>query len=300
MDIRISFPLGTFKDSGAAFLFIHDVVKFDINVISSVTSFPDGDWFSNVDDVATDLSTNNDHIFDLHDGKNIDDHGMVSVNAVVFRREPYYNLEVFAIGLKEVEKLDYERLIKKSAECGFTTIIGMDFLKAKWQSERFVQNYITFGKPHEHLDKMEDLVLGKSFGPVIDISKNPGHEIQTYEMCLMAAPEMWFGPGSWKYFDKKLVSTFPNGIEVNEILPDVVYVKLFDWTTPDYETPEILALQKKFRKWVKMDEVEANLNNMTSPLYEVATLKLDLKDPDNPKEEFSILSAVKNIFRKKK
>ncbi len=75
-------------------------------------------------------------------------------------------------------------------------------------------------------------------------------------MELMAAPEMWFGPGAWKYFDRKRVSRIPGLPALEEWENDVLYIKLFDWDVPDYEAVPILDLQRKFRAASGMDEVE--------------------------------------------
>lgn len=53
-----------------------------------------------------------------------------------------------------------------------------------------------------------------------------------------------------------------------EIFPGVVYVKLFDPDTEDYETSELLSYQQAFRKFSKMDEVENLLNaKLPHPTY---------------------------------
>jgi hypothetical protein len=58
---------------------------------------------------------------------------------------------------------------------------------------------------------------------------------------------------------KQEILQFPNAEASKEILPNVVYVKLFDWKAPDYETSEILKIQKQFRDWSGMNEVEQKL-----------------------------------------
>jgi hypothetical protein len=117
-------------------------------------------------------------------------------------------------------------------------------------------NYEYYKRPHAHLKKVTDPSLPPILGHKVDVRQNPGHRRLTYAMQLMASPEMWFGPGAWKYFDKKLVTSFPGVEEVRYLTDDIVYVRLFDWETPDYEAPEILSLQAAFRQWTKMDEIE--------------------------------------------
>ena len=81
-------------------------------------------------------------------------------------------------------------------------------------------------------------------------------------MSLMAAPEMWFGPGSLRYFEKQRLLSFPDAKKIQQLTDGVIYIELFDWETPDYEAEKILSLQRRFRNWVKMDEIELRLNEV--------------------------------------
>lgn len=82
-------------------------------------------------------------------------------------------------------------------------------------------------------------------------------------------------------------------------MPDVIYVKLFDWNVPDYETPEILSLQKRFREWTKMNEIEEELNKKVISPSKAAELKIDISDPLNPKETFNIRDLIYGKKRKR-
>lgn len=109
---------------------------------------------------------------------------------------------------------------------------------------------------------------------MIDITANPGHEAIVHSMNLMAAPEMWFGPLCWTYFDKDKLLDFKHAgqIKLNEDCS--VYVNLFDIDTPDYDAPEILELQQKFRNWISMDEVEVLLSSQTQDFNELKQPKI--------------------------
>ncbi|SDG22863.1 hypothetical protein SAMN04488121_103888 [Chitinophaga filiformis] len=85
--------------------------------------------------------------------------------------------------------------------------------------------------------------------------------ILTFNMRLFAAPEMWCGAGAWQYFrlDDLLSCTVIE--KSNKISETLLYVKLFDADTEDYEHEDILHLQRKFRSCSKMDDVERLLNS---------------------------------------
>jgi len=263
MSLKLSFPSGTFKNTGEAFTFVYPFLRFSTKVAHALTSRRDGIWLNenNTAELIANLANNNDDYFDLHDGDSLEALGDEGVSFVVYRKKAYYHMELFAIEAATPEKVDITGLIVAAAALGFTTAIYADDEKGRWQSERFTQHYETAGRPHAHLPKINYPGLSETYGPLVDISQNPGHQIPTYNMYLMAAPEIWFGPGSRTWFDHEQVKRFDGALSINEPTPDVVYVHLFDRAAADYEAPEILALQQRFRTWVKMDEVTALLNS---------------------------------------
>ncbi len=273
MSLKLSFPSGSFTNTGEVFSFIHPFLHFDIRFVNASPSREGAQLFDKeqVAELTKDLAINNDHYLALHDGTAMEDLGDEGVNFVVYRRKPAYHLELFSINAGTPGSIDITGLIKAAATRGFTIAIYTDYQKSRWQSELFVQHYEEAGKPHGHLKKIDHPSFSENYGPIIDISQNPGHEVQTYSMCLAAAPEIWFGPGSWLYFDKERVNSFPGALSITAPAPEVVYVRLFDRTAPDYETPEILALQQRFRQWVDMDVVEAVLSDKIIPPVIVGT-----------------------------
>ena len=125
-----------------------------------------------------------------------------------------------------------------------------------------IPNYIYHKRPYQHLNKITNPALPPILGERIDISQNPGHKKLSYMMYLMASQEIWFGPTSLEYFDKKALLSFPDALEIHEMKEDLIFVKLFDWETPDYETENILALQKEFREWTNMNAIEFHLDKL--------------------------------------
>ena len=106
------------------------------------------------------------------------------------------------------------------------------------------------------------------------------------------------GPNSWNYFDKKLVSSFSAAQSIREISPDVIHIKLFNANIPNYEAQEILELQKNFRLWTHMDEIESQLNKKIIPATHIAQLELNLSG-ENAKENLTILDIIGKKKRKK-
>ena len=183
-------------------------------------------------------------------------------NSIRFFKNTVKKIDYFVMSLDDEQYMRLDELMASAGDHGMTFAYKADPIKAIWQSQETVNAYEAGKRPHAHLKKIDD-PNGPSFlGPKIDISENPGHQRITYAMRLMAAPEMWFGPGGWAYFDKTRVSSFADAEEVRWLGPDLLYVKLFDWTVPDYEAGHILRLQERFRQWSGMDEVEAQLESM--------------------------------------
>lgn len=263
MKFQISFTLGTFSDTGKAFRFISAFIKRAATAIDSTATYSEGAWIIDDDKIEEDLSTGNDLLFSLHDGKDIYS-DFVETNRVTYRKDPYYETELFLIEVIDELFIDMENLLKEAGIFKFNTAQRFDFWKARWQSELFPSNFESSGISYKNRRLISHPLWFKRDGLIIDIRQNPGREIPTHNMRLMAAPEMWFGPGAWGVFEINNILNCKDTLETKEIFPGVVYVKLFDPETEDYETPEILSYQQAFRKCSKMDEIEDLLNGKLS------------------------------------
>lgn len=248
MKYYLSFPHDTFSDSLEAFKYIAEFIDFPIKAMQYTGSdFMKYDY----NELIEHLDKNKPDTFGLF-SKYSD--FTASKNTLYFTK-----FNNFVFDLESINRIKFDELLQSAIKKGFTILLGFDFGKALWQNEQLFDNYKSFYRDYMHLPRRWDDTLSPIFGDLVDISKNPGHWVETQDIVLMAAPEMWFGPGSWKFFDKERVMSFPKALEIKEILPDVVYVNLFDVDEPDYESKKILKLQKEFRKWTKMDKIEKSL-----------------------------------------
>lgn len=246
----LSFPKGVFQGCSEAFKFIVEFIDFPIKAMQYTCSdFMKYDYNKLIEY----LEQNKLDSFRLYSEY---PNFMASKNHLSFTQS-----NIYEFGIDHKNCMDFEGLLHFAKKKGFTMMLCFDFDKALWQNERLIDNYKSFNREFEHLPKIWDDTLSPILGELIDISKNPGHWTETQDIVLMAAPEMWFGPGSWKFFDKERVMSFPKAMEIKEILLDVVYVNLFDADEPDYESKEILDLQREFREWTRMDEIEQALSH---------------------------------------
>ncbi|MBW8683463.1 hypothetical protein [Chitinophaga rhizophila] len=262
MRLQISFTIGAFENTGSAFQFILDHLNCNMTSIFSNKAYSSNDWITDTDEIVRELVNTNDNSFTIHNGSEPDatlyDE---NVSMVTFLREQNYQIEILTFDIEDESFLDLEKLLLAANKLGFTTAQRFDYEKARWQSEQIVSNFEVFQKTHEHRQKVVHPVWGKSSGLTIDISNNPGRDILTFGMRLFAAPEMWFGAGAWQYFDLNNLLACTIVEESRRITDNLLYVKLFDVDTEDYEHLSILKLQREFRKCSKMDEVEELLNN---------------------------------------
>lgn len=256
MNIILSFPFDSFKDTSEAFLFIDEFASYYKKGILSSKS-PDGFIEYDLKEITNYIESNRLDSFNLISNYSL---YFEFINSITFRRSYLNQLNVFSFSLESISNIKLKELIESSAEKMFSTLFIYDALKSAWQNEIVISNYKTFNKKFDHLVRIWDDELSPALGELIDISQNPGHLKETYSMVLMAAPEMWFGPTSMIYFDKENFKKFPKANKISEITSNVLYIKLFDWSIQDYENQDILNLQQNFRKWTKMDEVENELN----------------------------------------
>ena len=256
MNYTISFPLGVFKTSVEALEFIAGFLNFEIVAIASPKSYPEGYDFFDVDESKRLLTQNNDSSFWIADELN---HYSEEKRRVVFRKTFAFSTDIFHI--KTISRTDFRlaEFLENKVISDLSTICYYDGIKALWQSEISVTNYETFKRPHAHLKKKIDPSLPAILANQIDIFYNPGHHKLTYKMFLMASPEMWFGNQSMIYFEKERLLSFPKALKTEELTNGVIHINLFDPRTADYESETILSIQKEFRQWVRMDEIELKL-----------------------------------------
>jgi hypothetical protein len=258
MKYLISFPLEVFESSGNALAFLYPFIRVPILSIMSGKSFSGGYEDFRLDEAIAALHANKDKTFSISadavepDGEEI---------RMSFHEMPFQNTAYFVLTLEGEDNVDVPAFVAAAAAIGMSFAYKFDYKKAFWQSVELINTYETNKRPYAHLRRLDEPGTPPSLAK-IDISENPGHQRLTYGMQLMAAPEMWFGPGCWKYFDQARVLSFPDAQEVRDLGGGLIYVRLFDWQTPDYEAGKILHLQERFRKWVGMDAVEVHLQEL--------------------------------------
>lgn len=91
---------------------------------------------------------------------------------------------------------------------------------------------------------------------MVDITQRPGVSTrlkQGYAFC--GAAEYWFGPAFFQLVPKDRILAFPHAIQVEEVRPDLVYVRLFDTVFAGLK-PEEVALHQAFRDYLGIDELK--------------------------------------------
>ncbi|SDG22839.1 hypothetical protein [Chitinophaga filiformis] len=262
MRLEVSFTLGTFDDAGDAFSLATSYLKKPLTVIQAPISFPNGVWIGHYSDMQKTLTADGDHWFSLHSGERISDlHDITSVNGISYWSDKAFATELIAMEILDDSFLDLDAFIKAAAIRKFNFGMMYDSRKACWQREQFVSTFHKYGKSLEGRKLISHPYWTDKVGLTVDIRNNPGRHIQTHNMRLMAAPEMWFGPGAWGYFEESDVLDFDIALEKEYVAPGTIHIKLFDINEYDYEAFHILDLQWEFRQCTKMDEIEEKLND---------------------------------------
>lgn len=263
MRFEVSFTLGAFDDAGEAFCLVVSCLKKDLTAIRSSRSFPEGRWIDHYSDMQKQLSLNRDISFSVHAGTRIEDLNSIgSVNAIAYWRDQAFATEVIAMEILEDSFIDLDCFINEAAIRKFNFAMFYNATKACWQREQFVFNFHKYGKSLDGRKLISHPYWTDKVGLTVDIRNNPGRHIQTHNMRLMAAPEMWFGPGAWGYFEESDVLDFDIALEKKYVAPGTIYIKLFDINEHDYEASHILDLQWEFRQCTKMDAIEDELNGL--------------------------------------
>lgn len=262
MDFTISFHLGTFPNSAEAFKLISRHITRPLTAIKSTEAYDGGDWIDNYAEVEEKLSSSKEQMFLAHDSDIFNSfYGGEAANKLIYRNDSIYQLQHLTITYIDEDFMDVQGLLEEACKWNFTLAIQHWDEKSRWQSEQIPSTYRIFNKSLEGRMLYKNPLWPPGLGDLVDIRDNPGREIRTYGCMLMAAPDMWFGPGSWEYFDKGSVLSCPEVIICEEILKDVVYVRLFNPYAEDYEDNDLLDIQRNFRQCSGMDEVEALLNS---------------------------------------
>ncbi|SHN30777.1 hypothetical protein [Chitinophaga sp. CF418] len=261
MRFEISFTIGAFDDAADAFSLATSYLKKPLTVIKSPISFTQGVWISDYNDVQKTLSSNKDDCFSLHDGSKISDLDVVgNVNAIVYWRDEGFSTDVIAMEILDDSFIDLSAFIEAAAIRKFNLGMIYDAHKANWQNEQIISNFEAYGKSLEGRRLISHPYWTPKVGFTVDIRNNPGRHVQTHNMRLMAAPEMWFGPGAWGYFEESDVLAFDKALKKEVVAPGTIHIKLFDFKEWDYEARPILEIQSAFRQCTDMDAIEEKLN----------------------------------------
>lgn len=270
MRLEVSFTIGAFDDAGDAFNLATSCLKKPLTVIQSPISFPGGTWIGDYKDMQKALSINQDNCFSLHDGDNISDLNAVgTVNGIVYWRDEGFSTDVIAMELLKDSFINLEAFIYAASLRKFNFAILYDASKANWQNEQIISNFQAYGKSLEGRRLISHPYWTEKVGFTVDIRNNPGRHVFTHNMRLMAAPDLWFGPGAWGYFEEDDVNAFETAMAKLIVAPGTIYIKLFDRFAEDYEDKAILEIQRSFRECTKMDIIEEKLNNQLPfpPVY---------------------------------
>jgi len=307
MKVKISF-------AGDCFLTAHSILDFVLSVIhfSPVTMLgPEGEYaafdrsgaLSEIK-FAKSLQIADDY-YQYHDERNY----------VFFRQaDPFTFTQVVTLYGEKLNNNVVEKTIEAAHQQGFFLAYYYNELNTLDQNEKIPGNLEFQGKPHAHLKKIWDPILSPALNAeIIDIRQNPGHEKATYGTWLYAGPEMWFGKLSWQYFDQDRIKAFSQAEKIAALEQDLLYVKLFDPQAPNYETEEILAIQKAFRAQSGMDKIEEELDAISfqkaienGNLVKSVTNTIYTDNKGNttveafPEEKEFVLSPPHNIYQQLK
>lgn len=255
--VFVSFEKNIFKDSLEAYYYMKGLVNF--NITQCYLQYRNGQQSFDEAEIESYLLEYNDSTLTL--GAETEDND--DFEKILFRKShPVFNFESMVISVHQFATIDFHFLTNHSHKYNFTIAYTTNTLKAMWQNQIFVHQFDVFKHPYTFVKTKKNFMSSNPIaGDMVDIFYNPGHERMVYGMKLMAAPDMWFGERALMYFDKQKLLSYPNALEIKELENGVVYIKLFDIEEPDWETPEILSLQKHFRAWSNMNEIEKTLRD---------------------------------------
>lgn len=134
------------------------------------------------------------------------------------------------------------------------SVYATDSLYASIQSEQYPGNYGVYGRKY-----VGDLYYDEFWmADMIDISVNPGRKCATPKMWMGATWRSWHTDQSLRLFGvtEEHVMAFPYGRKLHkDPVTNVIMVELYD-DPFDSENPVNQEIQRQFRSWMNMDELE--------------------------------------------
>jgi hypothetical protein len=115
------------------------------------------------------------------------------------------------------DELLHELTDAKGFNIGYQTDSEYSF----WQSADSMNTYEVKNRSYDHLPIIKHPVTGRL---MVDISNNPGRRSLFPGMWLQVAQKMWFGNGSFTYFDKKEIMEYRNADSIIELENGTVFV----------------------------------------------------------------------------
>lgn len=264
MRFEISFTIGTFESAAEAYSLVMAHIKGPLNVIKSSFTFGAGKLLKESSGIENTLASPQEDWFMLHAGELGEGDEYPDVNSVSYWRDESYAMEVIMVIILDDYFFNIERFIFDASFKKFNLALLFESHKACWQREQFIAHFEMWEKSLEGRKLISHPYWADKVGLTVDIRDNPGRHIQTHNMMLMAAPDTWFGPGSWGYFEESDVTSFKGALNMLVVAPGTIYVKLFDRFAEDYEVSSILETQRAFRVCTKMDAIEEKLNSQLS------------------------------------
>jgi hypothetical protein len=262
MTLTVTFPCSTFGNCSDALKFIYKFINFKMGSFSCHVNKYHSSSF-HFEEAVTLLNEDEGKHFTMSDGDVV---LADSKRLIIFRKDRVNQVGIFQCNVQSRDDIRIDELFDASFDLGFSTGILFDYKKAFWQSIELLNTYERLNRSHTGLKKIINPAYPAFMAEQVDIFVNPGHQKLTYGMILMAAPEMWFGPESLKYFDEKRLVSFPAAKKVVKCPNGLVHINLFDIEEESYETEFILDLQKRLRSWVDMDNIELELNKKSASM----------------------------------
>lgn len=92
----------------------------------------------------------------------------------------------------------------------------------------------------------------------VDVKRNPGRRVLIDKMWMMSAWQMWFGEQSYGIFDKERLLAFTKAKLIEEE-SNFVHIQLYE-NHFDADKKKCREIQKSFRDWMGMDEIDKRFN----------------------------------------
>jgi len=92
-------------------------------------------------------------------------------------------------------------------------------------------------------------------GREYDTRYNPGRQILIGHTWLLPAYKMWFGAPFFNIVPKERIASFSHAVEIKEVLPDILYVQLFE-NIEESHSKDSMFRQAKWSEWLNFDDLE--------------------------------------------